>query len=327
MTFSALLASGIKTHAQQVTITPVASAVASPSAAEPKPNAAEKVADAAIAAAADATPIATPSPSGPGPEPEPNAAEKTANAAIAAAADATAIATPSPSGPGPGPGPEPNAAEKTANATIAAAADATAATATTPTVIPATPGFADSEPPLYGAEKAADAAIAAAAAADAAAAAVATPLAIPAAEHAHLAAMGFAIPDHLLAPPPAPPVDPMVEQARALIVPEMEELSKEEYGAQRTAQGFDNNPVQTRFQERKMWYKAAQESHNGTRREYVALLKATVGIGAPYKWSDHHKWLAQEIETADKMHQLPNWRLERLSSVGDQLIAIFSNEV
>ncbi|KAL6416090.1 hypothetical protein AUP68_00302 [Ilyonectria robusta] len=133
--------------------------------------------------------------------------------------------------------------------------------------------------------------------------------------------MGFAIPDHLLAPPPAPPVDPMVEQARALIVPEMEELSKEEYGTQRTAQGFDNTPVQTRFQERKMWYKAAQESDNGTRREYVALLKATVGIGAPYKWSDHHKWLAQEIETADRMGQLATWPLERLIHLAEDAAA------
>lgn len=144
---------------------------------------------------------------------------------------------------------EKNGDEKAAAAAIAAAADATSATTITPTVIPAAPGSADSEPPLYGAEKAADAAIAAADAA-ATAAAVATVLAIPAAEHAHLAAMGFPIPDQLLAPPPAPAVDPMVKQARALIVPEMEELSKEECRAQRKAEGFDDTLVQTLFQER-----------------------------------------------------------------------------
>ncbi|KAH6974376.1 hypothetical protein BKA56DRAFT_619321 [Ilyonectria sp. MPI-CAGE-AT-0026] len=120
-----------------------------------------------------------------------------------------------------------------------------------------------------------------------------------------------------------PAVDPLVERARALVVPEMEDLSWAVYNGQRMEMGLGKKEVDEALDDQIEWYKAAQMHHTKAQEEYLAFLEETMGSRPPmgnrppYQWSEHHVWLAQEIKAYKGQHQLPDWRTEWLTQLAE----------
>ncbi|KAH7148233.1 hypothetical protein EDB81DRAFT_946466 [Dactylonectria macrodidyma] len=120
-----------------------------------------------------------------------------------------------------------------------------------------------------------------------------TPAVLPAAERAHLLAMGVSVPDES---PDQPLPETLAARARALTIPVLEPMTEDLYRSKRKdLMGVGNTRLALAFEVQRRRHKMMQELHNAAQRGYMTQVARDTGHQPPFGWRAHRTWLARQL--------------------------------